>query len=382
MEEEVKNIQSTSAVVDEEDSKRPYPRLDYTITDPQERNQKVHEIVNSVSPEKLTPYYLEQLTKYLTETPENKKEKKVLTDNRMVTINKRETSYEGLVAKLENGEDGIYNFMTGGDKNILLVPKIQITEDDIATIPGLKELREEIKKVEIRQRAARGKQKFLLTKQLIEMRQDQYVLKSSYKPPVAMMKVTKSVNQIDLDEHITIDENGDPVSDCLVSLFDPHHVCCLLCNYSKLKEDCWGHFDSDWWYLMEDFDNLSERALKEDYPILYDIMIYKIDGLQNKDIAARIKQDYDVSYSVEYLSAVWRKKIPKIIADKAKEEWIVWHYTYEEKGKWKRCSRCHEIKLAHPYFFTRNKTAKDGWYSMCKCCRNKKKDKIEKDKSL
>ena len=147
MEEEVKNIQSISAI-DEEDNKRPYPRLDYTITDPQQRNQKVHEIVNSVSPEKLTPYYLEQLTKYLTETPENKKEKKVLTDNRVVTINKRETSYEGLVAKLENGEDGIYNFMTGGDKNILLVPKIQITEDDIATIPGLKELREEIKKVE------------------------------------------------------------------------------------------------------------------------------------------------------------------------------------------------------------------------------------------
>ena len=300
----------------------------------------------------------------------------------MVTINKRETSYEGLVAKLENGEDGIYNFMTGGDKNILLVPKIQITEDDIATIPDLKKLREEIKKVEIQQKAARGKQKFLLTKQLIEMRQDQYVLKSIYKPPIAMAKVTKSVNQINLDEHITIDENGDPVSDCLVSLFDPHHVCCLLCNYSKLKEDCWGHFDSDWWYLMENLDNLLERALKEDYPILYDIVIYKIDGLQNKDIAARIKQDYDVSYSVEYLSAVWRKKIPKIIADKAKEEWIIWHYTHEEKGKWKRCSRCHEIKLAHPYFFTRNKTAKDGWYSMCKCCRNKKKDKIEKDKSL
>lgn len=59
MEEEVKNIQSTSIAVDEEDSKRPYSRLDYAITDPQERNQKVHEIVNSISPEKLTPYYLE-----------------------------------------------------------------------------------------------------------------------------------------------------------------------------------------------------------------------------------------------------------------------------------------------------------------------------------
>lgn len=34
MKEEIKNIQSTSAI-DEEDNKRPYPRLDYTITDPQ-----------------------------------------------------------------------------------------------------------------------------------------------------------------------------------------------------------------------------------------------------------------------------------------------------------------------------------------------------------
>ena len=60
MEEEVKNNQpAASTLENEEDSKRPYPRLDYTITDAQERNKLVHEIVNSVSPEKLTPYYLE-----------------------------------------------------------------------------------------------------------------------------------------------------------------------------------------------------------------------------------------------------------------------------------------------------------------------------------
>ena len=359
------------------DDKRPYPKLDYTIEDPQERNKKVHEIINNVAPQQLTPYYLEQLTKYLTETPQNKKERKILTDNRMVTINKRETSYEGLVVKLENGEDGIYNFMTGGDKNILLVPKIQITEHDIATIPGLKELREEIKKVEARQKAARGKHKFLLTKQLIQMRQDQYVLKSAFKPPVATMKITKSINQIDLSQNITIDENGDPISDCLISLFNPHHVCCILCNYLKLKEECQGHFNSDWWYLLRDFDGLLIRSLKEDYPILYDIMVYKINGLQNKDISKKIQQDYNITYSAQYLSTAWRKKIPKIIADKAKEQWILWYYTFKEKGHWKRCSRCHQIKLAHPYFFTRNRTAKDGWYSMCKCCRNKK-SKVKK----
>ena len=364
---------STSSIEEEEDNKRPYPRLDYTITDPFERNQKVHEIVNNTPSQKLTPYYLEQLTKYLTETPDTKKEQTILTDNRMITVNKRETSYEGLVGKLENGEDGIYNLMTGGDKNILLVPKIQITEDDIQNVPGLKLLREEIKKIEIQQKAARGRRKFLLTKQLKEMRQDQYILKSSYKPPITAMKLTKSINQINLNQRIKINENGDPESNCLISFFNPHHVCCLLCNYSKLKQDSWGYFNNDWWYLMQDFDNLIDKALKEKYPVLYDIVIYKIDGLQNKDIAVKIKQKHDVSYSIEYLSVIWRKKIPKIIAETAKQDWIVWHYSHQEKGKWKRCSRCHEVKLAHPYFFTKNKTAKDGLYSMCKCCRNKKK---------
>ena len=183
-------------------------KLDYSITDPQKRNELVYKIVNNTAPQKLTPYYLEQLTRYLTQTPQNKKQHKVLTNNRMITVNKRETSYQGLVSKLENGEDGIYNFMTGGDKNILLVPKIQITNEDIQTIPGLKQLRQEIRKVEIRQKAAKGKQKYLLTKQLIQMRQDQYVLKSSYKQPITTMKVTKSINQIDLNQKITVDKNG------------------------------------------------------------------------------------------------------------------------------------------------------------------------------
>jgi hypothetical protein len=93
------------------------------------------------------------------------------------------------------------------------------------------------------------------------MRQDQYILKNAYNPPITMMKLTKSLNHINLDEKITINEKGEPESNGLISFFNPSHVCCLLCNYSRLKEDCWGHFDGDWWYLMEDFDNLSRRAL-------------------------------------------------------------------------------------------------------------------------
>jgi hypothetical protein len=58
---------------------------------------------------------------------QEKKERSILTDNRLVTINKRETSFEGLVSQFENGEDGIYNIMTE-DKNQLFQPKVSITK--------------------------------------------------------------------------------------------------------------------------------------------------------------------------------------------------------------------------------------------------------------
>ena len=44
-----------------------------------------------------------------------------------------------------------------------------------------------------------------------------------------------------------------------------------------------------------------------------------------------------------------------------------------EPKKFKKCSRCGQMKPAHNRFFSKNSTSKDGWYSICKCCRNKKK---------
>ena len=65
----------------------------------------------------------------------------------MTTINKRETSFEGLIGQFENGEDGIYNLVKN-DKNIIFQPKVTITKKDIEEIPPLRELRETIEKWE------------------------------------------------------------------------------------------------------------------------------------------------------------------------------------------------------------------------------------------
>lgn len=353
---------------------KPTRKLDYSLESPQERNELVKKIIDETPPEQLTNRYLEILTDYIifAMDKEERKQKKILTDNRMVTVNKRETSFEGLVGKLENGEDGIYN-MIANDKNIIFTPKVSITQQDIDEIPALKELRAAIEEVEKAEKNATGKKKFLLKKQLIEMRQDQYVIKNSYRQPMYCMNAVKSFSKIDFNETVTIDEQGNVHSNGLITLFDAKHISALLCNYSRLKEDCWGKFYCDSYYLMEDLDNLIERTLKEKYPLYYDLLIYKIDGKQNIEIQELLNRDHGIKHSLEYISSLWRNKIPKLLAEQAQEDYLIWYYTTQEKGKWKKCSRCGEIKLAHNRFFSKNKTSRDGFYSICKCCRNKKK---------
>ena len=88
-------------------------KLDYSLETPEERNELVQKILAEMD-EEPNPKYLEILADYLILCMEKqeRKEKKILTENRLTTVNKRETSYEGLASQLENGEDGIYNLIT------------------------------------------------------------------------------------------------------------------------------------------------------------------------------------------------------------------------------------------------------------------------------
>lgn len=353
-----------------------YIKMDWSLETSEERVAKANEIISNTPSEKLTPQYLDKLAEYIT-FPIDKKErirgKAILTNNRMYTLNKRETSFEGLIGKLENGEDGLYNIMLNNDKNVILDPKIEITEEDIETIPGLKELVKSIENVKQMAKVATGRKKFMLNQQLKEMRQDQYVIKMAYKQPRHSRILTKTLSKINIDEHVFINDEGKVESTGVINLYTPAHIVALLNNYSGLKMETWDKFDSDIHWVMEDLDTLIETSLKENYPLYYKLLIYKIDGKSNAEIQSLLREEFGTTHTEEYISALWRKKIPKLLAETAAQEWLKWHYTMEEYGKWKRCSRCGQIKLAHPYFFSKNSTGKDGWYSICKSCRNKKK---------
>ena len=288
----------------------------------------------------------------------------------MATINKRETSFEGLVSQLENGEDGIYNLISE-NKQTIFQPKVTITKKDLEDIPELKQLREAINLWEAKLKTTEGKESFIIKKALIEMRKDQYIIKNCYRNPVIPTKLLRSRSSIKLDDKTEeFDEEGFPIPKG-ISLMDPAVCSAILCNYSRLKQDSWDRFEDDTWYLMYDFDNLCEKALKN-FPLYERIVEYKIDGLQNTDIQKALLEEFQVTHSLEYISSLWRNKIPKLIASVAEDEYLFQHYQEIEKGKYKKCSRCGQIKLSHNKYFSKNKTSKDGFYSICKCCRNKK----------
>lgn len=370
-----------SVNISEDDTVDPQKiKLDYTIQSPVERNELVKKIIASLPPQKLTKRYLEVLADYIIfakTKEERKRQDSVNTDNRLITINKRQTSFQGLVGKFENGEDGVYNLFTE-DKNIIFTPKISITEEDLEEIPALRELRNAIEQVEKAAKTARGKRKYLLKKQIIQMRQDQYVIKTSYKQPIFCLNAVKNFSSMSFDDNISISQDGKIKDKSLISFMNPKHVSALLRNYSRLKEDCYGKFYTDGYYMMEVLEELVDKALKEKYPLYYSLLIYKIDGKSNLEIQDLLKKEHGIRHSVEYISSLWRNKIPKLIAEQAEIDFLHWYYLEKEKGKWKKCSRCGEVKLAHNKFFSKNNSSKDGFYSICKQCRNKRKRIIPK----
>ena len=310
---------------------------------------------------------------------QEKKEKRILTENRLTTVNRRETSFEGLVSQLENGEDGIYNLIKE-DKNVIFYPKVSITQRDLDEIPALRQLRKAINQWEARLKTAQGREAYIIKKTLIELRKDQYVIKNAYRKPISFNKITKTNNLPSLpEEEIIVDEATGECQVKGVSFLNPKVCSAFLCNYSKIKEDSWGNFTHDLWYLSYDFDVLCDKALRP-YPIYDKIVMYKTAGLSNLEIQKRLNEEFGRTYSVEYISNLWRKKIPEIIADKAEEDYLLSYFTYVKPGKFKFCRRCGQTKLALPRYFSKNTASKDGLYSICKECRstnNKKKEGCE-----
>lgn len=328
-------------------------KFDYSILDPQERIKYVENLLREKT--EWLSRDLSKMADYIIAANEPR-ENHILTENRMVTINRRETSYQGLSERLEGGEDAIHGLMRS-DKQMILTPKNSITEEDLRRSPELRRLRERIKEWEVRLQETTGRDRYKIKKLLIEMRKEQYAIKHLFSAPLysrylSLLKVISS----------TTDD---------LKLDNPFHVSEILNNYIKLKQALWDDLHNDLRWTLIDLEDLIEQHLQFEHPIYFDIFILKTDGATNEEIQDRLAERWGKHHSQEYISSLWRNKIPEVIADGYRENWLNWVYTYKLCGTYKTCSRCGQTKLAHKRYFSTNQAAKYGFYSVCKECRNK-----------
>lgn len=353
-------------------------KLDYTIDSPEQRVEIVKKYCAETPLEQLDSRTLEAFSNYIILAAEKEERRqgkiKALSNNRAVTVKKRETSLEGMAATLASGEDGLYSFITE-DKNVIFAPKKSITTRDLAEIPYLVSLREAITAWEKRLPHTSGRNAYIVKQTIIDLKKDQYIIKDFFKRPIRLQGCGfgNQQHRPRLNEEVYYNAAIDSFSTVGVSLCNPKVNAAILSNYSRLKQESWGVFEeSDTFYLMADFDRIADAALANK-PIYERIVEAKIDGLSNDDIQPLLLAEFGISYTPQWISNIWTTKVPKLIAAAAQDEYLDWYFGEVAKGKYKTCSKCKKVKLALPRYFNRNSTSNDGFYSQCKECRRRNK---------
>lgn len=365
--------------------------LDYTIIDPSERVKIVAEIVENNLDAEFRDYELERLSDYIVFAQEKLEKKQakeknehytykheLLTPGRMPTIAKREISYEGLASKLES--EDLITHLVKNDKNMILSPKVEITEEDRKNIPFLQEATNAAKYWE-NVKATRDLDKreaWIVSNAIIDFRKDQYIIKDAFLKPIRSSMSFGSETKIDYSSDTGYENAAGEyveVSEGFLDYGNPKHIAGIIKNYGELAMVSSDDVQGDIKYILWVFEDLVDKYIKNDYPYFFDIITWRIDKLTNKEIADLVKEKYDISHTPEYISNLATQRIPKIIAEGYMEDYVTWFYRSKGIDNWKTCNRCGETKPRLSRFWSKNKSSKDGFYSICKCCRSTKSKK-------
>lgn len=99
-----------------------------------------------------------------------------------------------------------------------------------------------------------------------------------------------------------------------------------------------------------------------------DVELDIIDMMRSNYDVSEIARELDCKYQV--VQSIINKMIKKTI-NKYEDTYEDWYYLNIAKGKYKKCSKCGEIKIANERHFSPKKDSKDGFHPYCKECRSK-----------
>lgn len=302
--------------------------------------------------------------------------------------------------------------------NIYKKVKPTIDKEKCKDIPGMKELWEQIEKIDRKIKLVEGKIEpdcgetipqlsskdlYQLKHMLIELRKDQYILKDTAFPeiqgqknygsfwenptnfqlnypvfPCGVMEKENDQNfikpwlsekrfaAIDLENQI---EKLKKAEKPFFNFLDKEHIYQLCLNYYEIK-DFAEHFpNSPLNGLLWTLDFYIEKAnLSEQQNLIVEC---KKRRLLNRDICKVLQEKLGICHQENYVSTIWNR-VCGLIADAAElnyDEWCCKDY----KPAWKVCSCCGETLLRDPRNFVRKSKAVDGLTSRCKKCDSKKR---------
>ena len=164
-----------------------------------------------------------------------------------------------------------------------------------------------------------------------------------------------------------VKQNQNCVSNPYIDLCDPEHLAQLFLYFEDLQEQEYNQttlamLDTLKYYIR--FAQLTDLQLE--------ILNLKIQKQTNQQIQNYINDKYNKSYTINYISTIFRQKIiPSIIEGIKYHQDIIENLFFEEE--FKTCIKCGHTLLIHPHNFVRKARSRDGFNNKCKNC-----EKIER----
>ena len=210
--------------------------------------------------------------------------------------------------------------------------------------------------------------KYFLREWMIDLRREQFLLKDSYRPPVGSSGGFPShVEKLDyvgmcIGPHVLCDY------EMKVDYGNWRHIHAMLKYYSGMKAKTEGNPFHPWWDMYNFLDELIERTrLSPEHRL---ILEEKIDHIPNEQIVRDLEYLGGKTYSINYISTIWKQHITKQIA---KQAYLWWEEkthkpdgTLENMTKWRICPQCGRQLYAHELNF--GKYQDGSWKELCKDC--------------
>ena len=247
---------------------------------------------------------------------------------------------------------------------------------------------------------------------LVELRREQYTYRDFYAEPITLHPAPPNwdLENLTLDAEIPVYPLGlhntsplfFPFSQICAQSQSPTfrtQIDALNIPYNKSNFSIDFRDPEQIYILLTQYDDLSDTAaaLNENHtptlipqllttleyyisnatlsPLQRDILSLKRSSSKNLDIVNYINSTYNKTYTANYISTIYRKKILPTIAEAALYHEKL-YYALNDPSNFKQCSTCKTYYLRSEDNFVRKSRARDGFANRCKSC-----DKIERQKS-